>query len=91
MHILAQFDAHTGSDSSHWWFYLSAINICDFVNALLLGLIISSLIFGLFAGYSISATIMGFVLVILYKITNSIIPSMVLHALWNLTVVIMIT
>ncbi len=52
-----------------------------------IGLIISSAIFGLAhltGGIFIIPTIMGVIFVLLYKKTNSIIPGMLLHALWNL-------
>lgn len=57
-----------------------------------LGIIASSLIFGLLHfGFPISATIMGVVLVVLYKLTNSIMPSILLHVTWNLMGVIGLT
>lgn len=49
-----------------------------------LGLIISSVIFGLLhLGYPISATIMGITFVVLYKLTRSLIVPIILHAVWN--------
>jgi membrane protease YdiL (CAAX protease family) len=49
-----------------------------------IGIIVSSLIFGvLHLGFPITATLMGVVFVILYKLTKSIVPSMILHMLWN--------
>jgi membrane protease YdiL (CAAX protease family) len=48
------------------------------------GIIVSSLIFGvLHLGFPITATLMGVVFVILYKLTRSIVPSIILHVLWN--------
>lgn len=53
----------------------------------LVGIIISSFIFGiLHGGLLITATIMGIVLAMLYKKTQSIIPSIILHIVWNLLV-----
>ncbi|WP_034680246.1 CPBP family intramembrane glutamic endopeptidase [Caldalkalibacillus mannanilyticus] len=50
----------------------------------LVGLAVSSVLFGiLHLGFPISATIMGAVFVILYKVTRSIVPSIVLHMIWN--------
>lgn len=50
----------------------------------LVGIIISSFIFGiLHGGLLITATIMGIVLAMLYKKTQSIIPSIILHIVWN--------
>jgi len=55
------------------------------------GLIVSSLIFGLLHfDYPVSATIMGAIFVLLYRKTNSLIPSMLLHGLWNLYVTFVI-
>lgn len=49
-----------------------------------LGLIISSVIFGmLHLGYPISATIMGITFVVLYKLTRSLVVPIILHAVWN--------
>lgn len=49
-----------------------------------LGLIISSVIFGvLHLGYPISAMIMGITFVVLYKLTRSLIVPIVLHGVWN--------
>lgn len=57
-----------------------------------IGLIASSLIFGvLHFGFPISATIMGVILVALYKLTNSLIPSILLHVAWNLLGVLSFT
>ncbi|WP_242216743.1 CPBP family intramembrane glutamic endopeptidase [Bacillus cereus group sp. BfR-BA-01380] len=56
----------------------------------LVGLIVSSVVFGLLhGGFPITAMIMGMVLAILYKKTQSILPSMILHIVWNLTVSIL--
>ncbi|MDF2018293.1 MULTISPECIES: CPBP family intramembrane glutamic endopeptidase [unclassified Bacillus (in: firmicutes)] len=53
----------------------------------LVGIIISSFIFGiLHGGLLITATIMGMVFAMLYKKTQSIIPSIILHIAWNLLV-----
>ncbi|PEC21572.1 CPBP family intramembrane glutamic endopeptidase [Bacillus cereus] len=53
----------------------------------LVGIIISSFIFGiLHGGLLITATIMGIVFAMLYKKTQSIIPSIILHIVWNLLV-----
>ncbi|WP_084019079.1 CPBP family intramembrane glutamic endopeptidase [Desulfuribacillus alkaliarsenatis] len=53
------------------------------------GITISSLVFGLLhIGFPISATIMGIVMVVLFKLTKSIIPSILLHILWNTFAVI---
>ncbi len=53
----------------------------------LVGIIISSFIFGiLHGGLLITATIMGIVLAMLYKKTQSVIPSIILHIVWNLLV-----
>ncbi|EJV58163.1 hypothetical protein IEO_04609 [Bacillus wiedmannii] len=53
----------------------------------LVGNIISSFIFGiLHGGLLITATIMGMVFAMLYKKTQSIIPSIILHIVWNLLV-----
>ncbi|PIE93062.1 CPBP family intramembrane metalloprotease [Bacillus fungorum] len=53
----------------------------------LVGIIISSFIFGiLHGGLLMTATIMGMVLAMLYKKTQSIIPSIILHIVWNLLV-----
>jgi len=55
------------------------------------GLIVSSLIFGLLHfDYPVSATIMGAIFVLLNRKTNSLLPSMLLHGLWNLYVTIVI-
>lgn len=49
-----------------------------------LGLLISSVIFGvLHIGYPISATIMGIVFVVLYKLTRSLVVPIILHIVWN--------
>lgn len=53
----------------------------------LVSIIISSFIFGLIhGGLLITATIMGMVFAMLYKKTQSIIPSIILHIVWNLLV-----
>lgn len=53
----------------------------------LVSIIISSFIFGiLHGGLLITATIMGTVFAMLYKKTQSIIPSIILHIVWNLLV-----
>ncbi|MBR2588360.1 MAG: CPBP family intramembrane metalloprotease [Bacilli bacterium] len=53
----------------------------------LVSMIISSVIFGLLhGGLPITAMIMGIVFAILYKKTNSIMPSIILHTFWNLFV-----
>ncbi|MGQ7052700.1 lysostaphin resistance A-like protein, partial [Bacillus cereus group sp. BceL245] len=53
----------------------------------LVSIIISSFIFGLLhGGLLITATIMGMVFAMLYKKTQSIIPSIILHIVWNLLV-----
>ncbi|MFB6649263.1 CPBP family intramembrane glutamic endopeptidase [Bacillus toyonensis] len=53
----------------------------------IVGILVSSLVFGLsHGGLPITATIMGIVFVILYKKTNSILPSIILHVIWNLIV-----
>ena len=53
----------------------------------LVSIIISSFIFGiLHGGLLITATIMGMVFAMLYKKTQSIIPSIMLHIVWNLLV-----
>lgn len=50
-----------------------------------LGLITSSLIFGLLhPGVIVASTIEGMIFVLLYHRTKSLIPSMTLHLLWNL-------
>ncbi len=50
----------------------------------LVGLIVSSLIFGLLhIGFPYSAISMGILFVLLYKITNSLIPPIILHISWN--------
>jgi membrane protease YdiL (CAAX protease family) len=50
----------------------------------LVGLVISSVLFGiLHLGFPISATIMGIIFVILYRLTNSLVPSIALHMIWN--------
>lgn len=49
-----------------------------------LGLILSSVIFGLLhPGYAISASIMGAVFVGLYRLTRSLIVPILLHIVWN--------
>ncbi|UYX51743.1 CPBP family intramembrane metalloprotease [Bacillus thuringiensis] len=53
----------------------------------LVGIIISSFIFGiLHGGFPITAMIMGIVFAMLYKKTQSIVPSIILHIVWNLLV-----
>ncbi|HDR4909319.1 lysostaphin resistance A-like protein [Bacillus cereus group sp. MYBK249-1] len=55
----------------------------------IIGIVISSAIFGfLHGGFPITAMIMGMVFVILFKKTQSILPSIVLHIIWNLIVCI---
>ncbi|WP_240468580.1 type II CAAX endopeptidase family protein [Gracilibacillus sp. YIM 98692] len=50
-----------------------------------IGLCISSLIFGsLHTGHVLSATIMGAVFVVLYRLTNSLVVPILLHILWNI-------
>ncbi len=47
----------------------------------------SSFIFGiLHDGYPITAMMMGIVFAMLYKKTQSIVPSIILHIAWNLLV-----
>lgn len=54
-----------------------------------LGLIISSLIFGLLhIGYPVTAIIMGIIFAFSYKLTNSLVTPMIIHMLWNLYAVI---
>lgn len=49
-----------------------------------LGLVISSVVFGLLhPGYFLSASIMGVVFVVLYKLTRSLIVPIILHIIWN--------
>lgn len=56
-----------------------------------LGLVTSSLIFGLLHfGVQFSATVMSFTLIILYRLTKSLVPLMILHMLWNLYAVVVI-
>ncbi len=56
----------------------------------IVGIVVSSVIFGLLhGGLPITAMIMGMVFVILFKKTQSILPSMVLHIIWNLIVSIL--
>ncbi|MBJ8082522.1 CPBP family intramembrane metalloprotease [Bacillus cereus group sp. N14] len=53
----------------------------------LVGIIISSFIFGiLHGGFPVTAMIMGIVFAMLYKKTQSIVPSIILHIVWNLLV-----
>ncbi|MBJ8053321.1 CPBP family intramembrane metalloprotease [Bacillus cereus] len=53
----------------------------------LVGIIISSFIFGiLHGGFPITAMIMGIVFAMLYKKAQSIVPSIILHIVWNLLV-----
>ena len=53
----------------------------------LIGIIISSFIFGiLHGGFPVTAMIMGIVFAMLYKKTQSILPSIILHIVWNLLV-----
>lgn len=50
----------------------------------LIGLIVSSLVFGLLhIGFPYSAISMGIIFVLLYKLTNSLIPPIILHICWN--------
>ncbi len=52
-----------------------------------IGLIVSSLIFGvahITGGIIITPTIMGIAFVVLFKVTNSLVPGIILHMLWNL-------
>lgn len=56
-----------------------------------LGLIISSVIFGLLHfGVEVSAIVMGATFVILYWLTKSLVTSMLLHMTWNLLGIILI-
>ncbi|RKQ34681.1 CPBP family intramembrane glutamic endopeptidase [Oceanobacillus halophilus] len=49
------------------------------------GLLVSSIIFGaLHTGHVLSATIMGVVFVLLYRLTRSLIVPIVFHMLWNM-------
>jgi membrane protease YdiL (CAAX protease family) len=49
-----------------------------------LGFVVSSLIFGfLHVGFPITATLAGVIFVLLYKLTNSLWPPILLHVLWN--------
>lgn len=49
-----------------------------------LGLILSSIILGLLhPGYVLSASIMGVVFVVLYRLTRSLIVPIILHIVWN--------
>ncbi|MGE7882962.1 CPBP family intramembrane glutamic endopeptidase [Bacillus sp. NPDC094077] len=53
----------------------------------LVGIIVSSFVFGiLHGGFPITATIMGIVFAMLYRKTQSIVPSIILHIVWNLLV-----
>ncbi|PGD99995.1 CPBP family intramembrane glutamic endopeptidase [Bacillus pseudomycoides] len=53
----------------------------------LVGMIVSSVVFGfLHGGLAMTAMIMGIVFAILYKKTNSVVPSIILHISWNLFV-----
>lgn len=55
----------------------------------LLGLFISSIIFGLLhGGHAISTTIMGIVFVLLYKLTRTLIVPIIFHMIWNVYAVI---
>ncbi|WP_078552583.1 CPBP family intramembrane glutamic endopeptidase [Bacillus alkalicellulosilyticus] len=57
----------------------------------LVGLIVSSLIFGLLhLGYPLTATLMGMVFVILFKLTRSLMVPIVLHIVWNAYAVIVL-
>jgi len=58
-------------------FFTSKINV-------IAGLIISSIIFGmLHGGLAITASLMGLIIALLYRKTNSIYPPIMLHMLWN--------
>lgn len=49
-----------------------------------LGLVVSSLVFGLLhVGFPWSATLMGMIFVLLYRLTKSLVPSILLHIIWN--------
>mgnify|MGYP005850000197 CR=1 FL=1 len=51
----------------------------------LVGVIVSSLVFGLLhTGHVLSATIMGLAFVLLYKLTKSLVVPILFHILWNL-------
>ncbi|MDX8044842.1 type II CAAX endopeptidase family protein [Gracilibacillus sp. S3-1-1] len=52
--------------------------------AFIVGLVVSSVIFGvLHEGHILSATIMGMIFVTLYRLTNSLFAPIILHILWN--------
>ncbi|TKI15943.1 CPBP family intramembrane metalloprotease [Bacillus cereus] len=56
----------------------------------IIGMLISSGVFGLVhGGFPITASIAGMVFAILYKKTQSIFPSMVLHILWNFRICVL--
>jgi len=58
-------------------FFTKKINV-------IVGLILSSIIFGmLHGGLAITASLMGLFIALLYKKTNSIYPPILLHMLWN--------
>ena len=49
-----------------------------------IGFIVSSVIFGIgHVGVPISAGIMGVIFILLFKYTKSLVPSMILHIIWN--------
>lgn len=48
------------------------------------GILVSSLVFGLLHfGFPYSAIMMGVIFVLLYRLTNSLIPPIMLHIIWN--------
>ena len=56
-----------------------------------IGLVISSAFFGVIhPGIQVSAILIGIILIILYRLTKSIIPSIILHILLNLLVFILL-
>ncbi|MGK9185733.1 CPBP family intramembrane metalloprotease [Priestia filamentosa] len=61
--------------------------ICNFLTRrhhVIMGVLVSSLIFGIFhIGFPLTATIMGIVFAILFYRTKSIMPSLILHIVWN--------
>jgi membrane protease YdiL (CAAX protease family) len=49
-----------------------------------IGLLVSSLVFGLLhVGFPYSAITMGIIFVLLYRLTHSLIPPIILHIIWN--------
>ncbi|MGG3926439.1 type II CAAX endopeptidase family protein [Metabacillus fastidiosus] len=53
-----------------------------------IGLIVSSVIFGvLHTGFPVTASLMGLIFALLYKRTGSLLPPIILHAVWNSIVV----